>query len=116
MIGLMLAWSMPALTSTVIWQWIFDTQYGIVNWATRGLFVGERHIYASPQVDDGFIDDERWVPSMACGQTGGPRWAPGSHTSAESSDGTLAPSPTRSCSPMARTSTKRPNNFKPKSP
>jgi len=30
--GLMLAWSMPALTSTVIWQWIFDTQYGIANW------------------------------------------------------------------------------------
>jgi N,N'-diacetylchitobiose transport system permease protein len=32
MIGLMLAWSMPALTATVIWQWIFDTQYGIANW------------------------------------------------------------------------------------
>jgi N,N'-diacetylchitobiose transport system permease protein len=32
-VGLMLAWSMPALTSTVIWQWIFDTQYGIANWA-----------------------------------------------------------------------------------
>jgi len=33
MLGLMLAWAMPALTSTVIWQWIFDTQYGIANWA-----------------------------------------------------------------------------------
>jgi N,N'-diacetylchitobiose transport system permease protein len=33
MLGLMLAWSMPALTSTVIWQWIFDTQYGLANWA-----------------------------------------------------------------------------------
>src|SRR3954447_25552342 len=33
MIGLLLAWSMPALTSTVIWQWIFDTQYGLANWA-----------------------------------------------------------------------------------
>ncbi len=32
MFGLMLAWAMPALTSTVIWQWIFDTQYGIANW------------------------------------------------------------------------------------
>jgi N,N'-diacetylchitobiose transport system permease protein len=31
-LGLMLAWSMPALASTVIWQWIFDTQYGIANW------------------------------------------------------------------------------------
>lgn len=33
MVGLMLAWSMPALASTVIWQWIFDTQYGVANWA-----------------------------------------------------------------------------------
>jgi len=33
MTGLMLAWAMPALTATVIWQWIFDTQYGIANWA-----------------------------------------------------------------------------------
>jgi N,N'-diacetylchitobiose transport system permease protein len=33
MLGLILAWSMPALTSTVIWQWIFDTQYGLANWA-----------------------------------------------------------------------------------
>jgi N,N'-diacetylchitobiose transport system permease protein len=32
-LGLMLAWSMPALASTVIWQWIFDTQYGLANWA-----------------------------------------------------------------------------------
>jgi N,N'-diacetylchitobiose transport system permease protein len=31
MLGLMLAWSMPALTATVIWQWIFDTQYGLAN-------------------------------------------------------------------------------------
>jgi N,N'-diacetylchitobiose transport system permease protein len=33
MLSLILAWSMPALTSTVIWQWIFDTQYGLANWA-----------------------------------------------------------------------------------
>jgi N,N'-diacetylchitobiose transport system permease protein len=32
MLGLMLAWSMPALTATVVWQWIFDTQYGLANW------------------------------------------------------------------------------------
>jgi N,N'-diacetylchitobiose transport system permease protein len=31
-IGLMLAWAMPALTATVVWQWLFDTQYGLVNW------------------------------------------------------------------------------------
>ncbi len=27
-VGLMLAWAMPALTATVVWQWLFDTQYG----------------------------------------------------------------------------------------
>ena len=29
----MLAWAMPALTARSIWQWIFDTQYGLANWA-----------------------------------------------------------------------------------
>lgn len=32
-VGLLLAWSMPPLASTVVWGWIFDTQYGVVNWA-----------------------------------------------------------------------------------
>ncbi|GAA1983961.1 sugar ABC transporter permease [Microbacterium pumilum] len=31
-VGLLLAWAMPALTATVVWGWIFDTQYGVVNW------------------------------------------------------------------------------------
>lgn len=31
-VGLMLSWAMPALTATVVWQWIFDTQYGLANW------------------------------------------------------------------------------------
>lgn len=31
--ALILAWATPALTATVIWQWIFDTQYGLANWA-----------------------------------------------------------------------------------
>jgi len=29
---LILAWAVPALTATVVWQWMFDTQYGLVNW------------------------------------------------------------------------------------
>ncbi|HSS40374.1 MAG TPA: hypothetical protein VLT58_16520, partial [Polyangia bacterium] len=29
--------------------------YGLVSWATRGLFVGERHVYAVPQIDDLFL-------------------------------------------------------------
>ena len=32
-----------------------ELAYGLVDWATRGLFVGERHTYAVPQVDDLFL-------------------------------------------------------------
>ncbi len=32
-----------------------ELAYGLVNWATRGLFVGERHVYAVPQIDDLFL-------------------------------------------------------------
>ncbi|WP_426560552.1 carbohydrate ABC transporter permease [Angustibacter sp. McL0619] len=31
-LGLLLAWAMPALTAIVIWGWMFDTQYGVLNW------------------------------------------------------------------------------------
>ena len=41
--------------------------YGIVNWVTGGFFIGDRHVYMSPQVDDLFIDDEQWLTSTACG-------------------------------------------------
>ncbi|PZR55149.1 sugar ABC transporter permease [Xylanimonas oleitrophica] len=30
-IGLLLAWAMPALTSVIVWGWMFDTQFGVVN-------------------------------------------------------------------------------------
>ena len=36
-IGLLLAWAMPPLTATVVWGWIFDTEYGVVNWAMNTL-------------------------------------------------------------------------------
>lgn len=32
--------------------------HGMVNWVTGGLFVGERHVYIAPQIDDIFIDDD----------------------------------------------------------
>ncbi len=32
-----------------------EVAYGLVSWATRGLFVGERHVYAVPQIDDLFL-------------------------------------------------------------
>ncbi len=41
--------------------------YGLVNWVTRGLFLGERHVYLSAQVDDMFIDNSLWPASTPCG-------------------------------------------------
>jgi len=35
-----------------------ELAYGLVNWATRGLFVGERHTYAVPQIDDLFLNSD----------------------------------------------------------
>ena len=31
-IGMLLAWAMPALTATIVWGWMFDTGYGVVNY------------------------------------------------------------------------------------
>jgi len=31
-VGLLLAWAMPALTATIIWGWMFDTSYGVINY------------------------------------------------------------------------------------
>jgi N,N'-diacetylchitobiose transport system permease protein len=31
--GLLLAWAMPVLATLTVWQWLFDTQYGVINWA-----------------------------------------------------------------------------------
>lgn len=32
-VGLLMAWATPVVTATQVWQWLFDTQYGVVNWA-----------------------------------------------------------------------------------
>lgn len=40
--------------------------YGLVNWATKGVFVGERHVNLDAQVDDLLIDDDMWDPSCHC--------------------------------------------------
>jgi N,N'-diacetylchitobiose transport system permease protein len=31
-VGLLLAWAMPWLASLTVWQWLFDAQYGVINW------------------------------------------------------------------------------------
>lgn len=41
--------------------------YGIVRWVTRGVFIGERRAYLSPQVDDLFIHNDQWKASTPCG-------------------------------------------------
>ena len=41
--------------------------YSLLNWVTKGTFLGEYHVYASPQVDDVFIDDAEWVAGTSCG-------------------------------------------------
>jgi hypothetical protein len=34
--------------------------YDAINWVTRGLFLGERHVYMGVQVDDLFLDSDIW--------------------------------------------------------
>jgi peptidoglycan/xylan/chitin deacetylase (PgdA/CDA1 family) len=44
--------------------------YGIVNWVTKGLYVGERRVYMSPQPDDLLLDNDMWDPAANSDQTG----------------------------------------------
>jgi N,N'-diacetylchitobiose transport system permease protein len=37
-IGLLLAWAMPPLSATIVWGWIFDTQYGVLNYVLTNWF------------------------------------------------------------------------------
>jgi hypothetical protein len=34
--------------------------YGMINWATKGVFIGERHVYFAPQPDDVLAWGDRW--------------------------------------------------------
>ena len=40
--------------------------YGLLNWVTKGVFLGDYHVYAAAQVDDFFISDAEWVPGTPC--------------------------------------------------
>ncbi|HEX7837294.1 MAG TPA: hypothetical protein VF469_07515 [Kofleriaceae bacterium] len=35
-------------------------EYGLVNWVSRGLFIGKKRAYLTPQVDDVFISNDMW--------------------------------------------------------
>jgi N,N'-diacetylchitobiose transport system permease protein len=43
--GLVAAWAMPTLTAVSIWQWLFDFEFGVVNWLLTRLGVAgyEQH-------------------------------------------------------------------------
>ncbi len=53
--------SNPSLIHSII------LSYGLVNWVTQGLFIGQQGAYLQSQVDDVFIDDNTWAPGTACG-------------------------------------------------
>ncbi|UCM90318.1 carbohydrate ABC transporter permease [Streptomyces marincola] len=36
-IALVAAWAMPVVASTTVFQWLFDTQFGVVNWVMRSI-------------------------------------------------------------------------------
>lgn len=36
-VALVLAWAVPPITATVLFQWLFDTQFGVVNWVLTAL-------------------------------------------------------------------------------
>jgi N,N'-diacetylchitobiose transport system permease protein len=36
-VSLVAAWAMPVIASTTVFRWLFDTQFGVANWAMRGL-------------------------------------------------------------------------------
>ncbi len=36
-VSLLLVWAMPVIVSMSVWQWLFDSRYGVVNWLLAGL-------------------------------------------------------------------------------
>ena len=50
-VGMLLAWAMPALTATVVWGWMFDTAYGVVNYVLVNVFGMEEYFQHSWLID-----------------------------------------------------------------
>ena len=40
-VSLVLAWATPVVTAVVVFQWLFDTKFGVVNWVLTELGVGD---------------------------------------------------------------------------
>jgi hypothetical protein len=54
--------------------------YGLLNWVTKGVFLGEYHVYLTPQIDDVFIADAMWEGTTPCIDPASPS---GDHTDAD---------------------------------
>jgi hypothetical protein len=54
----------PELTHTLL------LGYGVVNWVSKGIFLGERKVYLNAQPDDVMIPDDIWDPVRLSDQTG----------------------------------------------
>jgi len=39
-ISMVLAWATPTVTATQVWQWLFDRDFGVVNWVLTSLRLG----------------------------------------------------------------------------
>jgi hypothetical protein len=52
--------SNPSLTHDLV------LAYGVIKWVTKGLLLGERHVYLDAQPDDILIDDSIWQPATPC--------------------------------------------------
>jgi N,N'-diacetylchitobiose transport system permease protein len=37
-VGMLLAWGTPVLATMTVWQWLFDSQYGVINWVLAEWF------------------------------------------------------------------------------
>jgi N,N'-diacetylchitobiose transport system permease protein len=35
--GLLLAWAMPVVAALTVWEWLFDTRYGVINYLLTGI-------------------------------------------------------------------------------
>ncbi len=57
---LVFTWSSyyPAMPPTNVHARVLP--YGVINWATKGIFLGERHVYFVPQPDDVFAWGDGW--------------------------------------------------------
>jgi N,N'-diacetylchitobiose transport system permease protein len=40
-LAMVLAWATPVVTGVVVWQWLFDSRYGVVNWLLSALGLGD---------------------------------------------------------------------------